>query len=394
MKKIVFDLTKTQPLQSNNIKFHGGGKYGIEVFRRLVEIASDKIIAYYNNSCYISEEVSRLINLYQIPVYYYHEISIVDLAEKEKSIIYSPIDDKRYINDKSVIVITTIHDIRGLVLASDKYMFSYHADLRLFDKIKRKLESCLFPLFVRYKYHKVFLKYESLINSQNIRFVTVSNYSKYAILCSFPHKISEDINVFYAPSSICRDEITETPKKLGKYWMIVSGNRWVKNSIRAVQAFDSLFSQRPELEGKVVITGLKSLKDLKIRVKNSSRFLCVGYVNERELKSLYHYAFALVYPTLSEGFGFPPLEAMYEGCPVIGSAVSSIPEICGDAILYFNPYSVHEIKTRILQFEDEIVRNSFSERGKVRQKIIESRQNEDLDKLCKYILSNIDSATD
>jgi glycosyltransferase involved in cell wall biosynthesis len=63
----------------------------------------------------------------------------------------------------------------------------------------------------------------------------------------------------------------------------------------------------------------------------------VGYVSDAELSSLYRHAACFVFPSLYEGFGIPPLEAMAHGCPVVASTAASIPEVCGDAAVYFDP---------------------------------------------------------
>ncbi|MDM1018971.1 glycosyltransferase family 1 protein [Acinetobacter sp. VNK23] len=65
------------------------------------------------------------------------------------------------------------------------------------------------------------------------------------------------------------------------------------------------------------------------------------------LKSLYQQAIALIYPSLYEGFGFPPLEAMMYGCPTIAANASCIPEITGDASLLFDPHSVDDLLEKI-----------------------------------------------
>ena len=390
MKKIVFDLTKTQPQLSHNSKFHGGGKYGIAVFRKLADMAPERLIAYYNDNCYINEELLKIIQVNHIPSFYAKDISIFELAKRYDSIIYSPIFDIKYIQNTSVFVYTTIHDIRSLILSSDKYMFSYRTNTSIINKVNKFIESIATPLFIIYKNRITLHFYDSIFKCKQLKFVTVSQYSKYAILSHFPYINPCVIKVYYSPSSICREPLDETSCDIGKYWLIVSGNRWIKNSIRAIIAFDELFSIYPNMEGKVVITGLTSLTELKVEVSNTSRFICKGYVSERELKSYYHYAYALVYPTLSEGFGYPPLEAMHEGCPVICSAVASILEICDNAAMYFNPYSVSEIKARILQFEDETIRNEYAKKGKDRQTIIEKKQNGDLENMCDYLLNSIE----
>ena len=71
--------------------------------------------------------------------------------------------------------------------------------------------------------------------------------------------------------------------------------------------------------------------------KKSGAIRELGYVSDAELVGLYQNALALIYPSRYEGFGLPPLEAMTAGCPVITYALTSIPEVCGDAALYLDP---------------------------------------------------------
>jgi len=68
-----------------------------------------------------------------------------------------------------------------------------------------------------------------------------------------------------------------------------------------------------------------------------------GPLADASLKALYQHAVALVFPSLYEGFGLPPLEAMACGCPVAAARAASMPEVCGDAVLYFDPGSVDAI---------------------------------------------------
>lgn len=69
----------------------------------------------------------------------------------------------------------------------------------------------------------------------------------------------------------------------------------------------------------------------------------VGELGDARLKALYANALALVFPSLYEGFGLPPLEAMACGCPVAAARTASLPEVCGDAALYFDPRDVDDI---------------------------------------------------
>jgi glycosyltransferase involved in cell wall biosynthesis len=75
--------------------------------------------------------------------------------------------------------------------------------------------------------------------------------------------------------------------------------------------------------------------DLSLEQRSAVKRL--GYVTDGELRALYESAALFVFPSLYEGFGIPPLEAMAHGCPVLASNAAAIPEVCGDAALYFAP---------------------------------------------------------
>lgn len=73
----------------------------------------------------------------------------------------------------------------------------------------------------------------------------------------------------------------------------------------------------------------------------------LGYVSDAELASLYQKAACFVFPSLYEGFGIPPLEAMAHGCPVVAANAASIPEVCGDAAVYFDPRDAQSFLTAL-----------------------------------------------
>jgi len=89
-----------------------------------------------------------------------------------------------------------------------------------------------------------------------------------------------------------------------------------------------------------------------------------GYLDESELFELYRRASLFVFPSFYEGFGFPPLEAMACGCPVIASQTPSLMEVCGDAAYYVDPYDVEGIAEGIFRvLSDEGLRESLICRG-------------------------------
>jgi glycosyltransferase involved in cell wall biosynthesis len=95
----------------------------------------------------------------------------------------------------------------------------------------------------------------------------------------------------------------------------------------------------------------------------------LNFVKADELPYLYQGAFSLVFPSLYEGFGLPPLEAMSWGCPVISSDRSSLPEVCGEAALYFNPYDVTDLQNNMEKLlNDNILRTQLIHAGIVKAK--------------------------
>ncbi|NBD20657.1 glycosyltransferase [Aquabacterium fontiphilum] len=82
----------------------------------------------------------------------------------------------------------------------------------------------------------------------------------------------------------------------------------------------------------------------------ADRTIRVGYVSDAELKALYQHAACFVFPSLYEGFGIPPLEAMSCGCPVIASTAPAVREVCGEAALYFEPQRPEQLALAITRF--------------------------------------------
>lgn len=90
----------------------------------------------------------------------------------------------------------------------------------------------------------------------------------------------------------------------------------------------------------------------------------LGYVTDAQLRALYTHASCFVYPSLYEGFGLPPLEAMSCGCPVVVSNAASLPEVCGDAAVYCDPHDPADIARSIARvMEDDALREDLRCRG-------------------------------
>jgi len=87
------------------------------------------------------------------------------------------------------------------------------------------------------------------------------------------------------------------------------------------------------------------------------------------LVAAYRHAFALVYPSTYEGFGLPPVEAMSLGCPVLSSLSPPMPEILGDACLYFNPLSAEDLIEKFSSLQEPEIIGNLRKKGKERSKL-------------------------
>jgi glycosyltransferase involved in cell wall biosynthesis len=97
---------------------------------------------------------------------------------------------------------------------------------------------------------------------------------------------------------------------------------------------------------------------------NYELVLITDFVDDKELDNLYKDAALFVFPSLSEGFGLPPLEAMKRGLQVVSSNATSLPEILGDAALYFNPLDIDDMAEKIKKvLTDENLRKKLIEKG-------------------------------
>ena len=144
-----------------------------------------------------------------------------------------------------------------------------------------------------------------------------------------------------------------------------------KNILGLIKAFESLLENSPRYNNyELIIAGAKGWKYKKIvkywqnsKIKDKIRFL--GYINSDDKKYLYNLASVFVYPSFYEGFGFPPLEAIVCGTPVITSANSSLAEILGQSALYVDAKDVVSI---------ELAMKEVLDNNKLKEKILKDSQ--------------------
>lgn len=151
----------------------------------------------------------------------------------------------------------------------------------------------------------------------------------------------------------------------GPYILTVGNLQPRKNLPRLIRAYNSW--RKNGGRGKLVIVGKKAwmFNDImKAAASDSADIILTDYVSEEDLVRLYNYATCFVYPSFYEGFGIPPLEAMACGTPVAVSSATSLPEVVGDAGLYFDPFDEKEIEAAIQKLmTDEDLRKELCRKG-------------------------------
>lgn len=393
MLNFLYDLTATQPTPDS--KFHGAGTYGEIVFLKLLQIFDAQKVAFfvaYDSKRYINEELINAADKLNLTFLDIQKESPKEICSKYKiDRFYSALLDEsipwEFANAQ---VITTVHGLRGLEMPLDRIALNYDKSVK--TKVKDFLKLYIFNKRQIAKIYKGYKRF--FVNDYKI--ITVSNHSKASIISFFPKVKDEDIKVFSSPTfdQLKDDSVLETPLlKINnitakKYFILTSGARWIKNNMRAIFAFDDLFMKNDQLlkDFKVVITGVPDKTVFTRYIKNKDKFVFFDYVERDLLASLEANAYAFVYPSLNEGFGYPPVEAMKYGVPVAASGTSSIPEICGDAALYFDPYSISEIKNRIIQLCNTELYNNWVEKAKAQYNKVSMMQKKDLDSMAEYLL--------
>jgi glycosyltransferase involved in cell wall biosynthesis len=140
---------------------------------------------------------------------------------------------------------------------------------------------------------------------------------------------------------------TSVLDKLGlrdQRYVLAVGSRTPNKNLSGVLRATEMLS---DLGCKVVAAGGSNSRVFNGVPIQSDSLVLAGYVTDGELRALYENAACFVFPSLYEGFGLPPLEAMHCGCPVVVSDRASLPEVCGRAALYCDPDDAADIASKI-----------------------------------------------
>jgi len=144
-----------------------------------------------------------------------------------------------------------------------------------------------------------------------------------------------------------------------------------KNLARLVEAMEEIWDRRPDFPDLVIAGasgwGMRGFGERLARSRHAARIQRLGWVAPAQAQTLVAHARVLAYPSLYEGFGLPPLEALAAGTTVVASSSSSLPEVLGDAALLPDPEDARAIAAALEKaHDDEAWRRSARERGLAR----------------------------
>jgi GT2 family glycosyltransferase len=400
---VLIDLLFCQP------GYHGGGEYGKAVFKKLAEEyalqGGFELWAAMNPSLFIDQWVWDLCKQYGINVISVETYDdIIDLVNEDifssfftpAIVVYTGYEYMKRVGSKLPFrcdhtkVIGTLHDIRDYELASD-----HEQILMARKKAGCKYENSISPT----EWDTIIKKnseiadqlremYRNIISEPRVHLITISKYCEKSIKenIGFP---ANPMKVLMSPMksrpSPIKPEIIGLEADDSNFALMLHAGRFEKNAASAIKAFDELFNDvLASIDFKVVLTGINTINQVGIEnIHNKSRFIPVGEVEPEALEYLLKTARLLVYPSFNEGLGYPPIEAMSYNTRCAVSSVTAIPEVCGSAVEYFDPYSIHSIKNAIVNSLNSVDSgNLISEQ----YGFIKAKQESDLESLFAFIV--------
>lgn len=190
--------------------------------------------------------------------------------------------------------------------------------------------------------------------------VAVSKYTREEIIRCYGEHFANKIEVIYEGWEHLLNNTTSLQSKpkgleFGEYILYVGSSRGHKNLARLVAAIKQCHYAMPEGLGFVIVGNTKMFKPeqlQEIEQLNATKKIIhlTGWLSDEELDCYFRHAKALIFPSLSEGFGIPVLEAYFYKIPLLLSNQASLPEVAGDAAIYFNPYDVNDIASKIIDY--------------------------------------------
>lgn len=396
---ILFDLLSTQPF--GLVKYNGGAEYTKQIFLALLLNAKIdcKIYGIFNSAISLDDDIVQKCEENMVELIDVCNCNIEKLvAEKEIHLFFIGIAQRwfNYYIPKNVNIYCAILDVTEIEIVYSKPMLAVSIrfndrPIHFNDRVKFLVKKLYFNAYIKYikrvklKLLNKYISFFSRLDLSRCRFLTISEHSKYTILSLFSDYLSNNvIDVFWPPPTTLSSLLCENPDLVDKkYWLLINAGRRDKNAWSVIRELNKIkdFYDKYTL----VIVGNIQNTIIENEISNNSSVYQRNYVSRQELEWLYKKASLFIYPSFAEGFGLPPVEAMKYGTPVLASATSSIMEVCGDAVMYFCPYSQLELRARLYYlFKNDT--EAIGIKSLERYNYIFNRQKNDLQSVISQIL--------
>ena len=393
---VLIDLSSTQ--NQYGMKINGGGEYSFAVFCALVKKNVAKCTVLLNRDWGDNDKVVLFCKGNNIDIIYFDSINHINdiVNEVLPDKFFIPVFYSKYselkVND-NIQLITVIHDLCELYYKRLPVKYGKYTD-GFFVNFLRRIKDYI----ILHKYENdVILRHNKLINlSSNQIIITDSYYSKSSILRYLDIDDPNRIKVFYVPNKevIIRDRSSIDCFGLHykKYFMLCAGNRWAKNNAIVLKVIDEMFSKSKYdsiLDGfKVILVGTdKKYKNFYGKfLIHKERFVFDDYVSDSDMETLYSGSYMFIFPSMLEGFGMPPIEALQHNALVACSTSMSIPEVCGASVTYFDPTDEISIELAILRLFDPGFINMLNDYSDFEMKLLSEKRDSDLSKIIDLII--------
>ena len=397
--KILYDLSSSQP--QGEMKINGGGGYSMLLFYKTVEkLGTDAVEVLFNANNPDNGEMLAFCLKNNITVNKFASVDDFNryLSSGKYTTLVLPVCYPEYhglMVDNSIRVISVIHDLCHVYAGKLRIKYGEYPKSDGLNWLRR-----IRNYFRAARSRRNFLRWHNRIIALNSNqtVVTVTQYSKCTMLHYLNFTDPDKVKVFYSPVKKFGDTkatAAETLQKYGlaggKYFMLSSTCRSTKNNAIALFTLDKMFScpkYAEMLEGyKVIALGTDKLflDYFKGKLQNPERFVFENYVDLPTLTALYQNAHLFIFPSLLEGFGLPPVEAMQCGTVPACSTAMSIPEVCGGAAIYFDPRDEESILLAILKSFDAEFMAQMRALGKKRSDELLRQGDRDLERLVDLI---------
>ena len=358
MEGIMFNSKNTVIINATNIgyKFHGIGVYSLNILKELTRLSTNlNFIVYLNKSC--KQHID--------------EIDFPDnFIVKWVSSIISP--DKNFKGHILRLIYSNFLSIKHW-----KYLLfnTSQLEINFFRKNQVVTIHDVIPLLFK-EYHRKQYPYFKIILTYGLKYakyvLTPSEHSKDLLQqiynlpderIKFIHNGANTIGL----SKKVPDSYTEG--KFILYLGRINKMKNIKNLLKAYSLIGDKFDHKLVIVGDNETTLQKEMKSAGLSAEIKKRVIFKQDIDEESKCALMKNASLLVFASLYEGFGLPPLEAMACGCPVIVSDNSSLPEVCGEAAYYVNPQNPSDISDAIIAvLNNNTLRNELINNGLKRAK--------------------------